>query len=506
MDEKADRTFTDEEKSGYLNKLPFFFEEKERMPECPYCNNPMEPEHAAVDHIIPFKTYARYLFLKYDGKDIDTVLNEDVYNTENFCLCCNRCNSSKRNSLDTKRIGNAIDKYNEKGLNAENFIKSLEIAEDIISGLPVYVSLYCMIGCYWEIDYGSVNPAAIADKFERNNTYTIFRGCVEEVDISEVVQWLSQIRCINGENNIQYKGEKTGQVDLVNLWSYTTPLNLAQKNKAKSTPRDPNNKAHKKFMEPVQFFDQSLLTVLKKFHNLLELVSKEQKIFKPDIISEQSDFDTLSSIEAPLPTRNLPKSFSVEDGKLVDAYDYSHMKNITAEDISGSMTVVTDKNNTVKRKGKEFNSGKLLRKYLSSRQLIIENEILLYHCCYYCLGFYPPKSFQIDHINPRLKKDHFHKSSNLLAVCQGCNNSKRSKNLTLSFLDERVDYRSKLANVSGLEDVIIISFICDVSKIDIAKGIQAYVLRKHIEVPEGVGYFAVSNRIKKITSLFKNLL
>lgn len=500
MDDKSDQQFTDKERQGYLNKLAFFFEEKKSMSLCPYCNGPIDPEHAAVDHIIPFKTYARYQFLKDSKKSAYTVLNEDIFNHENFCLCCTGCNTSKGNRLDTDKINNAISSCKERGVDGTNFINSLKIAEDIISNLPVYISLYCTVGCYWEIDSGAVSPEALVAKLMNNRTYTSFRGRTEDVDITEVVQWLSQIRCMPGTNEIQGRGMQTGCTKLEYLWNYRTPSKPKIKGILSSVINDPKNKEPGKYIEPVIFHENSLLTVLKKFHNTLEFTIKKQEIFYSDSSSERAGEDDMSSVEAPLPVSSFPDSFSVEDDRLRDPYEYPHENKSTIKEISKSLTKATAEKNSAEVKQKILLGGKDLRKVLSTRQGFTEDGISLYHCCYYCLGFYPAQSFQIDHIDPSFKEEKFHKSINLLAVCQGCNNKKRAEKLNLEFLDDRVRCRLERTNVSGLEDLIITSSLSKNSKIDIVKGIQAYVLKKHIVVPEGIGPFAVNQRIRLFLS------
>lgn len=500
MDNQPDQQFTEIERKGYLNKLAFFFEEKKTMSLCPYCNEPIDPEHAAVDHIIPFKTYARYQFLTDSKKSVYTVLDEDVFNDENFCLCCNGCNTSKGNRLDKDIIRNAITNCEARGVDTTNFINSLKIAEDIIHKLPIYISLYCTVGCYWEIVSGAVSPEAVVAKLIDNPTYTSFRERTEDVDITEVVQWLSQIRCIPGTDEIQGRGMQTGLTKFEHLWTYRTPPQPKIKGIPVYVFNNPENKESGKYIEPVIFYENSLLNVLNNFHKILELTQKKQEIFYSDSTPERVGKDDLSSVEAHLRDRIFPDSFSVEDDRLKEAYEYPHESKSTREKISKSLTKATAEKNRANVKQNRLMGGKDLRKYLATRQGFTEDGVLLYHCCYYCLGFYPAQSFQIDHIDPTIKKKKFHESINLLAVCQGCNNSKRANKLNLDFLDDRVERRLKRTNVSGLEDLIITSSLCKNSKIDIVKGIQAYVLKKHIVVQEGTGPFAVNKRIKHFLS------
>lgn len=500
MDNQPGRQFTEIERKGYLNKLAFFFEEKKAMSLCPYCNEPIDHEHAAVDHIIPFKTYARYQFLKDSKKSVYTVLDEGLFNDENFCLCCTGCNTSKGNSIDRGKIGSAISNCEARGVDATNFINSLKIAEDIISKLPVYISLYCTVGCYWEIDSGAVSPETVVAKLFNNPNYTRFRERSEDVDITEIVQWLSQIRCITGEDEFQDKGMQTGQTELNCLWTYRTPSQPKIKGISSYVLNAPENTKSGKYIEPVIFYEHSFLTVLKNFHKLLEVTQKKQEILYSDSPSERAGKDDLSSVVAPELVRSFSDSLSVEDYKLTEPYEYLHENKISREEISESLTKATAEKNRAEVKQKRLMGGKDLRKFLSTRQGFTEDGISLYHCCYYCLGFYPAQSFQIDHIDPSLKKENFHKSINLLAVCQGCNNSKRANELNLNFLDDCVKRRVERTNVSGLEDLIITSSLSKKSKIDIVKGIQSYVLKKHIVVPKGIGPFAVNQRIKHFLS------
>lgn len=71
--------------------------------------------------------------------------------------------------------------------------------------------------------------------------------------------------------------------------------------------------------------------MLNNFHKILELTQKKQEIFYSDSTPERVGKDDLSSVEAHLRDRIFPDSFSVEDDRLKEAYEYPHESKSTRE-------------------------------------------------------------------------------------------------------------------------------------------------------------------------------
>lgn len=75
--------------------------------------------------------------------------------------------------------------------------------------------------------------------------------------------------------------------------------------------------------------------------------------------------------------------------------------------------------------------------------------------CFYCLGFYHPSAFQIDHINAKKRGTTYtlktnNVSGNLFPVCARCNNKKREKTFSFDMLNDFINERRN-AEIPGIE-------------------------------------------------------
>ncbi|NIY46521.1 HNH endonuclease [Cedecea colo] len=488
-DKNPKKGFSVDERKGLLEKLAFFYEKTGEAPACPYCNKHINYEHAAVDHIIPFKTYARYLFLKNINMDIDTLLDNGIYNPENFCLCCNSCNASKGNKLDTVRINQAIDNFEAAGADPVMFRKSLKIVEDILNTLPAYQAIYCIRGFYWDPQNIAVTPESLGGILKRDKIWTSFFIGEKEVNLNDAVIWLSEKISVNQAtsppsalNGYHKIDDKEATVEFESILRFTKYLVNESKNKLTSITLDSAILSHQKYLGPVQFDSLSLASVLKTVERILMNMPKEQKIMNQEQVVLDADAGTMPPENASLPLVNLAEEGGDKDEDAADEeymYDYD-LRGRKNKDIAD---VTPEKPLTLKKESGDapYLKGKNLRKFISSKQVFKRDKFLLVHCCLYCLGFYPASSFQIDHIDAELKDEGYHLSQNLLAVCQGCNNNKSKKILTMDFLDGRIRYRQASERKTGLENLIIPSFTHSSAPLEIAKGMQAYVLREHIK-------------------------